>query len=57
MFKLLVAALLIMGLVSSTDIETDLQLPPKLPLFIGKGYDILLGNPFSSGGVDPGFRH
>lgn len=30
---------------------------PKLPLFIGKGYDILEGNPLSSEGVDPGFQH
>ena len=30
---------------------------PKLPLFIGKGYNILLGNPLSGEGVDPGFQH
>lgn len=31
--------------------------PPRIPLYIGKGYDILLGNPLSSEDVDPGFRH
>ena len=30
---------------------------PKLPLYIGKGYNVLLGNPLSSEGVDPGFEH
>jgi hypothetical protein len=28
---------------------------PKIPLYIGKGYNILKGNPLSSEGVDPGF--
>jgi hypothetical protein len=30
---------------------------PKIPLYIGKGYNILKGNPLSSEGVDPGFQH
>jgi hypothetical protein len=30
---------------------------PRLPLYIGKGYDILVGNPLSEEGVDPGFQH
>lgn len=29
---------------------------PKLPLYVGKGYNILIGNP-SSEGIDPGFQH
>lgn len=30
---------------------------PKLPMYIGHGYDILRGNPLSGEGVDPGFQH
>lgn len=37
--------------------EAQVNEIPKLPLFIGKGYDILAGNPLSSEGVDPGFQH
>lgn len=29
---------------------------PKLPLFIGRGYNILTGNPLNEG-VDPGYQH
>lgn len=29
---------------------------PKLPVYVGKGYDILAGNPLSGEGVDPGFQ-
>lgn len=35
----------------------DVNYPPRLPLYIGKGYNILHGNPISSNGVDPGFNH
>ena len=31
--------------------------PPRLPIYIGRGYNILLGNPISDEGVDPGFNH
>lgn len=31
--------------------------PPRLPMFLGKGYNILKGNPLSAEGVDPGFQH
>lgn len=30
---------------------------PRLPVYVGIGYDILQGNPFESDGVDPGFKH
>lgn len=30
---------------------------PKLPLYIGRGYNLLHGNPLSDAGVDPGFNH
>jgi hypothetical protein len=41
-----------------TDIAPSmLTVPPKLPLYIGKGYNVLKGNPLSSEGVDPGFQH
>lgn len=30
---------------------------PKLPMYIGNGYDVLTGNPLSGEGVDPGFQH
>lgn len=30
--------------------------PPKLPLYVGRGYDLLTGNPLSDQ-VDPGFEH
>lgn len=32
------------------------NLPPKLPLYVGKGYDLLLGNPISSLG-EKGFKN
>lgn len=28
--------------------------PPKLPLYVGRGYNLLVGNPLSNQ-VDPGF--
>ena len=28
----------------------------KLEMFIGRGYDILHGNPFDQNSLDPGFR-
>lgn len=28
----------------------------KIPAYLGKGYDVVFGNP-SSGGVDPGFKY
>ena len=30
---------------------------PKLPMYIGLGYNILKGNPLHSGSIDPGFTH
>ena len=40
-----------------TTIASELQLDdlPKLPLYVGRGYDVLEGNPLSSK-VDPGFE-
>ena len=39
-----------------TTIASELQLDdlPKLPLYVGRGYDVLEGNPLSNK-VDPGF--
>lgn len=33
------------------------QAKPKIPLYIGKGYNILLGNPLSTEGIDPGYQN
>ncbi len=30
--------------------------PPKLPLYVGRGYNLLVGNPLSNQ-IDPGFEH
>ena len=27
----------------------------RLPMYIGRGYDVLRGNPLSADGIDPGF--
>lgn len=54
--KIVVFVLAIL-VVSSIAEEAQPITLPKLPLFIGKGYDILVGNPLSSEGVDPGFQH
>jgi len=44
-----IVLLLVVTLQSPTDL-------PKLPLYIGRGYDLLEGNPLSNK-VDPGFSH
>ncbi len=53
MLRVLIFLISINIIVSSTEVA----ILPKLPLYIGKGYDILKGNPLSSEGVDPGFAH
>ena len=44
--------LLVVCLVGHSLAET-----PKLPVYIGRGYNLLQGNPLSDTGVDPGFNH
>ena len=34
----------------------SLEETPKLPIYVGRSYDLLLGNPLSDR-VDPGFQH
>lgn len=50
-------ASLVLVLVVCLNVWATASTPPKLPLYIGKGYDILVGNPLSGEGVDPGFQH
>ena len=36
--------------------DKDEELPPQLPLYMGRSYNLLEGNPLTDT-VDPGFRH
>lgn len=47
----------VIGLLISLLLISQILAIPRLPLYIGKGYDILVGNPLSEEGVDPGFQH
>jgi|688.fasta_scaffold453656_1 hypothetical protein len=48
--------LLILFCLLSQAFSEDCSNIPRIPSYLGRGYDIVLGNPLSSG-VDPGFRY
>lgn len=51
-FMKILLIFILVGLVLTQTVED----PPKMPIFVGRAYDLLKGNPLNSD-IDPGFAN